>query len=132
MASMRAEDRLVGDSNLNTWKARVMNLLEEYDLDGYITSVIEEPFTNVGRANYNRNQAKPKRVIFDSVKDYLMLVITPLNTAKELFYTLVNLYEMKDPSEKTILKNKFHTVKMEKDVNIAFFFTNISHLRYYS
>jgi hypothetical protein len=97
---VRSEDRLDGASNFNTWKARVMNLLEEHDLDGYVTSVIEEPFTNAERVAYKRNQAKAKRVIFYSVKDHLMPVITPLKTAKECFDTLVKLYEAKAPNQK--------------------------------
>ena len=98
MASVRVEDKLEGASIFNTWKARVMNLLEEYDLDGYVTSIVEEPSTNAGRTAYKRNRAKAKRVIFDSVKDHLMPVITPSKIAKECFDTLVKLYEAKAPS----------------------------------
>ena len=90
MASVRAEDRLEGALNFNTWKARVMNLLEEYDLDGYVTSIVEEPSSNAGRPAYKRNQAKAKRIIFDSVKDHLMPVITPLKIEKKYFDTLTS------------------------------------------
>ena len=70
MASVRVEDKLEGASNFNTWKARVMNLLEEYDLDGYMTSVIEEPSSNARKTTYTKNQDKAKRVIFYSVKNH--------------------------------------------------------------
>ena len=75
-----------------------MNLLEEFDLDAYMSSVVEEPTRNVGSAAYKRNQTKAKRLIFDSVKDHLMPMITPLKTAKECFGTLFKLYEAKAPS----------------------------------
>ena len=68
MASMRAEDRVEGASNFNPWKAKVMSLLEEYDLDGYVTSVMEEPSNHAKRVAYKRNQSKAKRVIFYFVK----------------------------------------------------------------
>ena len=129
MTTVRAKDRLEGASNFNTWKARVMNVLEEYDLDASVTSVVEEPSTNVRRVAFKRNQAKAKRVIFDSVKDHLMSMITPLKTPKECFDTLVKLYEAKAPSHKRTLKNKLHSLKMEKDDTVASFFTKISQIR---
>ena len=71
MASIfiRTLDRLKGTSNFNTWKERVFNILEEDDLDSFVTSMIEDPTTNAGRTNYKKNQAKEKRMIYDSVKD---------------------------------------------------------------
>jgi hypothetical protein len=47
--SVRPEDRLEGASNFNTWKARILNILEEHDLDGYVTNIVEESTTNAGR-----------------------------------------------------------------------------------
>ena len=125
-ALVRDEDGLDGAMDFNTWKARVMNILEEFDLDQYVTSVIEEPTTNVGRDAFKRNQANAKRVIFDSVKDHLIPVTTALKTAKECFDTLTNLYGKKAPSQKRSLKNKLCTLKMGKDDTVASLFTKIS------
>lgn len=106
-----------------------MNLLEENDLDGYVTSVVEEPSDNVEKTAYKKNQAKAKRVIFECVKDHLLSVLTPLKIAKEWFNTLVKLYEKKVPSQKRTLKNKLRTLQMEKDDTVASFFTKISQIR---
>ena len=105
MASIRVEDRLDGSSNFNNWKARVMAILEENDIDHNVTSVVEEPSSNAGRTTYKKNQAKARRIIYDSVKEHLIPVITPLKTTKECFDTLVKLYETKDPNQKRLLKN---------------------------
>ena len=64
--SVKSEDRLEVASNFNAWKARVLNILEESDLDDLVTSVVEEPTTAQGRAAFKKKQAKAKRVIFDS------------------------------------------------------------------
>ena len=48
MASIRAEDRLDGSSNFNNWKARVIAILEENNIDHYVTTVVAEPTTSVG------------------------------------------------------------------------------------
>ena len=45
-SSIKSEDRLEGASNFNAWKARVLNILEESDLDDLDARVVEEPTTN--------------------------------------------------------------------------------------
>ena len=93
---VRAEDKLEGATNFNVWKLRIRNILQEHVLEQYMMTVVEEPMNNVGRMNFRKIQAKPKWIIFDSVKDRIMLAMTSLMTAKECMDTLVNLYEKKD------------------------------------
>ena len=124
--SIKSEDRLEGASNFNEWKARVLNILEESYLDDLVTRVVEEPTTAQGRAAFKRKQAKAKRVIFDSVKDNLMVVLAPLRTSKECFDTLANLYEKKAPTQRRALKKQLRSLKMEKDDTVATFFSKIS------
>ena len=100
--SIWSEDRLKGTKNFNTWKARVINILEDHDRDSFVTTVIEEPTKITGRKNYKKNQSKENMIIYDYVKENLMLVITPLNKTKHCFDTLTNLYEKKAPSQKGI------------------------------
>ena len=125
MASIKAEERMDGSSNFNNWKERVMEILEGNDIDHHVTNVVEEPSSNAGRTAFKRNQAKPRRIIYDSVKEHLMPVITPLKTTKECFDTLVKLYETKAPSQKSLLKSELRTLKMEKDESVNSF-TKIS------
>jgi hypothetical protein len=91
--SVRAKDRLEGATNFNVWKLRITNILQEHDLEKYVTTVVEEPTNNVGRAAFRKSQAKAKRIIFDSVKDNIMPAMTSLMTSKDYMDTLVNLYE---------------------------------------
>ena len=67
MASIRTEDRLDGSSDFNNWKARVIAILEEHDLDHYVTTVVAKPTSSAGRASFKRNQAKARRIIYDSM-----------------------------------------------------------------
>ena len=124
--SIRPKNRLEGTSNFNTWKARVLNLLEENDIDSFMNSVVEEPTTNAARINYNKNQSKAKMIIYDSMKDNLMSVITPLKMTKECFDILTNIHEKKAPTQKRDLKNKLCNMNMERDEIVASFFTKIS------
>jgi hypothetical protein len=91
--SVRAEDRLEGATNFNVWKLCITNILQEHDLEQYVTTVVEEPMNNAGRMTFRKIQAKGKRIIFDLVKDSIMSAMTSLMTAKDCMDTLVNLYE---------------------------------------
>ena len=104
----------------------VLYILEEHDLDSYVSTMVEEPTSNSRCINFKKNQAKAKRIIYDSVKDNLMSMIAPLKTAKKCFDTLTNLYEKKALSQKGALKNKIRNLKMEKDEIVFSFFTKIS------
>ena len=95
LISVRLEDHLECTSKFNTWKERVLNILEENNLDSYVSIVEEDPTTNEGRINFKKNQEKAKRIIFDSIKDYLMSMIILLKTAKECFNTLTNIFKKK-------------------------------------
>jgi hypothetical protein len=58
--SVRAKDRLKGATNFNVWKLRITNILQEHDLEQYVTTVVEEPTNNAGRAAFRKSQAKAK------------------------------------------------------------------------
>jgi hypothetical protein len=49
-SSIKVEDRLVGAANFNAWKCRIVNILEENDLEELISREIEEPTPNTVRA----------------------------------------------------------------------------------
>jgi hypothetical protein len=53
--SVRPENMIEGASNFNVWKSKVLNILEEHDLDKFVINVIEEPSTNVGRKTFKKN-----------------------------------------------------------------------------
>jgi hypothetical protein len=127
--SIRVEDRLEGATNFNVWKLQITNILQDHDLEEYVTIVVEEPTNNLRRAAFRRNQEKSKRIIFDSVKDSKMPAMTSLMTAKECIDTLVNLYEKHAPSRKRTLKHKIKYVKMEKGEYVEFFCSRIAQIR---
>ena len=58
--SVRVKDRLEGASNFNVWKLRIKNILQEHDIEQYVTTVVEEPTNNVGRTAFRKSQAKSK------------------------------------------------------------------------
>jgi hypothetical protein len=132
---VRVEDRLEGDTNFNVWKLHITNILQEHDLEKYVTIVVEEPMNNAGRTTFRKSQAKAKQIIFDSVKDNIMTAMTSLMTTKvsmttkDYMDTLVNLYEKQAPSQKRTLKHKLKYLKMEKGESVASFCSRIAQIR---
>ena len=55
MTSIRFEDRLEGSSKFNNWKARIIVILEEHDLDQYVLTEITEPTSAAGKATFKHN-----------------------------------------------------------------------------
>jgi hypothetical protein len=97
-SSVKVEDRFIGASNFNAWKFRIVNILEENELEELITRVIEEPSSNIARAAYKKKQDKAKRIIFYFVKNSMMPIIGHLRIVKDCFGALANLYEKKTPT----------------------------------
>jgi hypothetical protein len=58
--SVRAEDRLEGATKFNVWKLWITNILQENDLEQYVTTTVEEPTNNAGRATFMKSQQKAK------------------------------------------------------------------------
>jgi hypothetical protein len=127
--SIKAKDRLEGASNFTVWKLRIMNILLEHELEQYVTTVMEEPTSNVERAAFRKSQAKAKRIIFDSDKDKIMPAMTLLMTAKDCMDTLVNLYEKQAPTHKRTLKHKLKYLKMEKGESTTSFCSRRAQIR---
>jgi hypothetical protein len=128
--SVRSEDRLKGATNFNVWKLHITNILQEHDLEKYVTIVVEEPMNNVGRITFRKIQVKAKRIIFDSFKDSIMPAMTLLMTTKDCMDTLVNLCEKQAPSQKMTLKHKLRYMNMEKGESVASFYSRIAQIRY--
>jgi hypothetical protein len=127
--SFKAEDRLEGTTNFNVWKLWITNILQEHDLEQYVTTVVEETTNNAGREAFRKSQEKAKRIIFDSAKDNIMPAMTLLMTAKDCMDTLVNMYEKQAPIQKRTLKHKIKYLNVEKGESMASFCSRIAHIK---
>lgn len=94
-----------------------------------MTRVIPEPTNDNGKATYKKNEAKAKRILFDSVNDRLIPHIFQLKIAKEVYDALTSLFETKNSSWKRALRNKLRNINMTKTDAIATYFMKISQLK---
>ena len=118
--STKLDEKLEGVNNFQVWKYRVMLILEEHDLEGFIEADIPEP---------EGDEAKAKRIIADSIKDHLIPHVSSLRTPKEMFDPLSCLYEGKNINRKMTLRTQLKNVKMQDSKSIQSYFTRVSQIR---
>ena len=103
--STKLDEKLEGVDNFRAWKYRVMLILEEHDLEGFIEVDIPEPEGDESKAKHKKNLIKAKRIIADSIKDHLIPHVSSLRTPKEVFDALSRLYEGKNINQKMTLRS---------------------------
>ena len=76
----KLDEKLEGADNFRAWKYRVMLVLEENNLEGFIEADILEPEGDEDKAKHNKSLVKEKRIILDSIKDHLIPHVSSLKT----------------------------------------------------
>jgi len=104
------EDRLEGASNFNSWKARILFILEDNELESHLKDKPEEIDDT---KKYNRNERRAKRILIDYVKDHLIPHIARLESAKKMFDALVELFESKNNSRMLTSSNTITSYLMK-------------------
>jgi len=111
---LRDHDRLHGASNYVIWKTRTLVVLEEYDLEAYIKSVVVVPADNNQKKKYNTEQGKAKRLILKGVRDHVVSHLQGKGTTREMWEALSSLYEDFSQQWKIHLEQKLQRTLMQK------------------
>ena len=127
--STKLDEKLEGADNFRAWKYRVMLILEEHDLEGFIENEVPEPEGDEAKARHKKSLIKAKRIIADSIKDHLIPHVSSLKTPKEMFDALSRLYEGKNINRKMTLRAQLKEVKMQDSESIQSYFTRVSQLK---
>jgi hypothetical protein len=110
------------------WKYRVMLILEENDLVSFVEQDIEEPEEDEAKAKYKKDLIKEKRIIIDSIKNYLIPHVSALKSQKQMMDSLSRLFEGKNINQKMSLRTQLNNVKMKNLETIQAYFTRVSHI----
>ena len=78
----RLDEKLEGVDNFKAWKYRVMLILEEHDLDGFIKEEFKEPEGEEEKDKQKKDMIKVKRIIANSINDQLIPHVSSKNTPK--------------------------------------------------
>ena len=90
------EDNIGGDDKFQAWKYMISLILEENDLDQYISKEVLDLEGDQVNDIHKNNLVKAKRIIANSIKDHLIPHVSSLKTPKEVFDALTKLFEGKD------------------------------------
>ena len=76
------DEKLEGVDSFRAWKYRIMLVLEENDLEGFIEADIPEQEGDENKAKHKKSLVKAKRIIANSIKDHLIPHVSSLTTPK--------------------------------------------------
>ena len=91
----KIDEKLEGADNFRAWKYRISLVLEENELDSYISENVPVLEGDEAKAIHKKNLVKAKRIIVDSINDYLIPQVSSLKTPKEMFDSLTKVFEGK-------------------------------------
>ena len=94
---LRVEDRLDGQSNYSACRERIQSIFEEAEVWGIMVHTTQHPVAvpadPVQLAEFNKKDAKGKKLILDGVKDHVIPHVRGKTYAHDMRTTLTNLYQ---------------------------------------
>ena len=101
----KIDENLEGADNFRSWKYRISLVLEENELDSYISEELPVPEGDEEKVLHKKKLVTDKRINVDLIKDHVIPQVSSLKTPKAMFDALTKLFEgeehkPKDDSEK--------------------------------
>ena len=112
--------------NFRAWKYKIMLILEEHDLYGFIKVEVKELEGEEAKAKYKKDMIKVKSIITNSIKDQFISLVSSNNTQKEMFDALTNMFEGKSINIRMTLRNQLKGVKIQNTETIQSYFSIVS------
>jgi len=78
---------------------------------------------------FDKKSVKAKRIILDSIKDYIMPHVTGKKYAFEMWGSLTKLYQSINQNTKMVLKEKLKNTRMSKTNTITSYPTKLTRIR---
>jgi hypothetical protein len=136
---MKSENKLEGASNFRAWKTRIYLILAKNKVLDIVKGKIMEPQFEEGTEKEPQNVAVMEKfkdndinsmsIIVDSIKYHLIPYISHIDSSKNLYDALTNLFSVRNIGHVMSLKNELCDMKMNDDDIIASYFVRISQLR---
>ena len=120
------DDNIEGAENFRAWKYRIMLILEENDLEGFIKEKVVDLEGAEYKAKHKKDMIKAKIIIIESIKDNLISQVYSRRTPKEMFDALSNLFEGRNINRKMTFRNQLKGVKAQKSETMHSYFTRVS------
>jgi hypothetical protein len=136
--SMKSENKLEGASNFREWKTRIDLILSKNKVLDIVKGNIVEPRFEDGKEKEPQNIAVMEKfkdndinamsIIVDSVKYHLIPYISHLDSSKNIYGALTNLFSVRNIGQLMSLKNELCDMRMNDYESITSYFVRISQL----
>ena len=118
---LRDQDRLDSLSNISVWKARILIVLEAYNLRDHAEQTLATPTDAYLLRKHKEAAGHAKRLIMDGIKDHIVPHVAEKKTANEMWKALTSLYEGKSVQRKMLLEAQMRSFMMTKGEDIECF-----------
>ena len=108
----KLDENLEGADKFRSWKYGISLVLEENELDSYISEEVPVPEGDEAKSLHKNKFVMEKRIIADSIKDHLIPQVSSLKTPKVIFDALTKLFKGKNINRKMNLRNQLKNVKI--------------------
>ena len=107
MSFCKESNKLVGTNNFLAWKNRTDLLLKENELLEHVKGNITIPAKEQTQAlaKYNKDETRAQRILIESIKDSLIPYVSKLETLKEIYDKLIELFLVSTVGEVISLRN---------------------------
>lgn len=131
MSSCKESNKLVGIVNFLAWKKRIDLLLKENEIMDYIKGnvIVLAREQTQAIAKYNKDETRAQRILIESIKDHLIAYVSELETSKEIYVKLVELFLVSTIGEVTLLRYELYKMKISKEEGIAPYYIKVSEMR---
>ena len=127
MNNVKVKDIIDGASNFNSWKSRVLIILEENDLLKFVEGLLK--LEGAEKLSWKKSDAKARRILIEFVKDNLIPQISKKKIAKGMFDTLKKLFENSNINKALALRQQLSNIKITGADTIASYFMKITKLK---
>jgi hypothetical protein len=136
---MKSENKLGGASNFRAWKTRIDLILAKNKVLDIVKGKILKPEFKEGEEKEPQNVVAMEKfkdvdinamsIIVDSIKYHLIPYISHLDSSKNMYDVLMNLFLVGNIGQVMSSKNELRDMKMNDDDSITSYFERISQLR---
>jgi hypothetical protein len=133
--SMKSKNKLEGSSNFIAWKTRIDLILAKNKVLDIVKGKIMEPQFEEGKEKephniaivdkFKDNDINAMSIIVDSVKYHLITYISHLDSSKNMYDALTNLFSIRNIGQVMSLKNELCDMKMNDNDSITSYLVRI-------
>jgi hypothetical protein len=127
--SMKFENKLEGATNFRAWKTRIDLILAKNKVLDIVKGKIvkpefkegeeKEPHNVAAMENFKDVEINSMSIIVDSIKEHLIPYISHLDSSKNMYDALTNLFSVRNIGQVMSLKNELPDMKMNDDNSIT-------------